>query len=334
MTIEIGAAACLLVGLFAGCERSNAAVESSSPVRVDGSSTVYLVSLSQAKEYQKAGLGHVDVAESGTTGGFRKFCSGEVAVTGASRPITQDELARCRAGSVDFIELPIGYDGISLVVHRTNTWASSLTVAELKAIWEPGSKIATWKQVRSTFPDRPLHLYGPGKDSGTFDYFTLAVNGAERASRNDYTASEDDNVLVNGVASDEGGLGYFGFAYFVENWDKLKLVAIGDGNAANGDGPVLPSQESIANGTYQPLARPIFIYVSVPASTRPEVERFVTFYLKHARKLVADAGYIALPAKGDEMAMTRYRARKTGTAFTGGSKLGVLVEDLYAAESK
>jgi phosphate transport system substrate-binding protein len=325
----------VILAVAGGCGRKEDRAESTGEsVRVDGSSTVFLVSEAEAKEFHRAGLGSVAVAASGTTGGLRKFCRGEIDIAGASRPIEPDEVEACRRAGIEFIELPIGYDGISVVVNPKNNWVDHLTVAELRRIWEAGSTISSWKQVREGFPDRPLHLYGPGGDSGTFDYFTLAINGKERSSRTDYTGSEDDNDLVHGVAVDEGGLGYFGYAYFVENWNKLKLLAIDDGIATNGDGPVAPSQQTVATGTYQPLSRPIFIYVSARSALRTEVSRFVTFYLDHARKVVADAGYIALPARADDLAKSRYQSRKIGTAFSEGARLGLTVEELYTAESR
>jgi phosphate transport system substrate-binding protein len=325
----------LVLGVLAGCERTESdGPAASATIRVDGSSTVYLISESQANAFKRAGLGEVALGESGTSGGFRKFCAGRIDVSGASRPINRAEIRTCDEAGIEFIELPVGYDGMAVVVNPRNTWVDHLTVAELKAIWEPGSRISSWRQVREKFPDRPMKLFGPGADSGTFDYFTLAINGRERASRTDYTGSEDDNVLARGVAGDENALGYFGYAYYVENWDKLKLLAVDDGVAANGDGPLPPSQETVSSGTYQPLSRPIFIYVSMTSLRRSEVARFVKFYLDHARKAVSDAGYVALPDRGDELVKARYEARKTGTAFTGGSQVGVTIEKLYAAESR
>jgi phosphate transport system substrate-binding protein len=247
------------------------------PVRVDGSSTVYLVSKAVAEEVEKQGTATAVVSESGTTAGFKKLCAGQIDVSGASRPIERIEIDACGKAGIAFIELPIGYDGLAIVVNGRNTWIDHLTTNEPRRMWSPEatSTITTWKQVRATFPDRPMHLFGPGKDSGTFDYFTQAIVGTQRASRTDYTASEDDMVLVRGILDDESALGYFGYAYVVRNRDKLLAVPIDDGTKDNGDGPIAPSPVTIANGTYQPLSRPIFIYVSTTALARPEVDRFV-----------------------------------------------------------
>jgi len=267
-----------------------------------------------------------------TGGGFKKFCRGEVDVTGASRPIKESEASDCKKAGIDYIELPIAYDGLAVIVHPKNTWVDHLTVEELKKIWAPDSKIANWKDVRPGFPDKQLRLFGAGTDSGTYDYFTQAIVGKEHSSRGDFTANEDDNVLVQGVAGDEGSLGFFGYAYFHENKDKLKIVPIDNGNKEDGDGAIAPSPETVANGTYQPLSRPIFIYASGPALKRPEIDRFVTYYLDHTRTLSAEVGYVALPEKADALAKTRLKDRKTGSMFQGGSKVGVTMEALLAAE--
>ncbi len=306
------------------------------PVRVDGSSTVYLVSKIVSDEATKQGLVAAKVDESGTTGGFKKFCAGRIDISGASRPIQQSEMDACKAAGIDFIEVPIGYDGLAIVVNATNTWVDHLTVAELKRMWEPAAKgvITSWKKVRDSFPDRPLHLFGPGDQSGTFDYFTQAIVGTQRASRTDYTGSEDDAVLVQGVADDENALGYFGIAY-LRNQPKLRAVPIDDGDATNGDGPIAPSVQTVSNGTYQPLSRPIFIYVSVKALARPEVDQFVTYYLKAARELSAEVGYVPLPLHTDQLAQERYKARRTGTMFEGKApSVGVTMEKLLDVEQR
>ena len=306
------------------------------PVRVDGSSTVYLVSKIVAEESQRQGLATATVNESGTTGGFKKFCAGETDVSGASRPIQQAEMDACRAAGVDFIELPIGYDGLAVVVNIKNTWAQSLTVSELRRMWEPAATktITSWSQIRNGFPDRPLHLFGPGGDSGTFDYFTQAIVGTQRASRTDYTGSEDDTVLVRGIADDENALGYFGYAY-LRNEPRLRAVAIDDENPADGEGAVLPSPATVADGTYQPLSRPIFIYVSTKSLARPEVDRYVTFYLKATRELAKEVGYISLPMRAGQLAQDRYKARRTGTMFGGKPpSIGVTMDTLFETEER
>jgi phosphate transport system substrate-binding protein len=304
------------------------------PIRVDGSSTVFLISQAVAEEFQKTGGGTVTVGESGTGGGFKKFCRSEIDVVDASRPIKQTEADDCKKAGIDFIELPIAYDGLAVVVHSKNTWVDHLTVEELKKMWAPESKMASWKDVRAGFPDKKLRLYGAGTDSGTYDYFTQAIVGKEHSSRGDYTASEDDNVLVQGVESDEGSLGFFGYAYYIANKDKMKLVPIDNGVKDDGEGPIAPSVESVTNGTYQPLSRPLFIYVSTAALRRPEVDRFMAFYLEKSAELSAEVGYIALPAKATELTTARYKARTTGSVFSGGSRIGVTVEKLLAAENK
>ncbi len=261
-------------------------------VKIDGSSTVFPISEAVAEEFMKIHKDvRVTVGVSGTGGGFKKFCLGEIDISDASRRVKDNERDSCAEKDIQFIELPVAFDGLSVMVNPENDFVEHLTVEELSEIWKPESEINNWKDVRSGFPDLGLKLYGPGTDSGTFDYFTDEINGEEGASRPDYTASEDDNVLVKGIAGDKGSLGYFGYAYYVENTDKLKLVAI-DG----GDGPVLPTPETINNGTYAPLSRPIFIYVSISSLiNKPQVLEFVKFYLTEGPALVPEVGYIQLP---------------------------------------
>ena len=291
---------------------------------------MFLISQAVAEEFQIADLGMVTVGESGTGGGFKKFCRGEVHVTGASRPIKKSEAADCKRNQIDFIELPVAYDGLAVIVHPRNTWADHLTVAELKAIWAPSSTIDNWKDVRPGFPDRPLRLFGAGTDSGTYDYFTQAIVGKEHSSRGDFTANEDDNVLVQGVSGDEGALGFFGYAYFHENQGQLKLVAIDNEKPEDGDGPILPSPTTVQDGTYQPLSRPIFIYVSVPALANEHVATFATYYAEHAATLATEVGYVALPERADQLVRARLARRTTGSLFEGGSQIGVTVEQLLA----
>jgi phosphate transport system substrate-binding protein len=302
----------------------------SGEIKVDGSSTVYPITEAVGEEFQKL---HPDVKVvvgiSGTGGGFKKFCNGETDISDASRPILQKEIDTCAQNGIEYIELPVAYDALSVVVNPRNNWVACMTVADLKKIWEPDAqgKITRWNQVRPEWPDAPLNLYGPGTDSGTFDYFTEAIVGKAKASRGDYTASEDDNVLVQGVANDQYALGYFGLAYYFENQDKLKVVAID-----NGKGCVLPSEETVRNGTYQPLSRPLFIYVSRKAADRPEVEAFVRFYLEKGPALVKQVGYIPLPDAVYQLALKRFEARKVGTLFKGEPPVGLSIEDLLKAE--
>jgi phosphate transport system substrate-binding protein len=304
-------------------------------IAIDGSSTVFPITEAVAEEFQKANAAKVTIGVSGTGGGFKKFCAGEIAIAGASRPIKPTEAEACTASKIEFIELPVAYDGLAVITNPKNTWAKTLTVAELKTLWEPGAqnKLTKWSQIRTGFPDKEIHLFGPGVDSGTYDYFTKAVVGEEHKSRGDYTSSEDDNVLVQGVSRDVGGLGFFGLAYYEENKDKLSLVGIDDGNDTNGKGPILPTAQTVSDGTYQPLSRPVFIYVSKAAAARPEVKAFVDFYLTKGEQLVKDARYVPLPAKAYELAHKRFNETRTGSIFAGGgSQIGVTVEALLARE--
>ncbi|MGP0630049.1 PstS family phosphate ABC transporter substrate-binding protein [Nitrospina sp. 32_T5] len=263
-------------------------------VRIDGSSTVFPISEAVAEEFSKNrdyARVRVTVGVSGTGGGFKKFTAGETDINDASRPIKQREIDKAKKNNIQYLELPVAYDGLTVVVNQANTWVDHLTTDELKKIWEPGSSVKTWADVRDGWPDKALRLYGPGTDSGTFDYFTEVINGKSQASRADFTKSEDDNMLVKGVAGDKYALGFFGFAYYVENKDILKAVPIQEGNKA----PVEPTLETINQGTYSPLSRPIFIYVNVEAAKRPEVNAFIRFYIKNAGELSREVGYIPLP---------------------------------------
>ena len=301
---------------FSGCDKKSGASGAESgtktTVKIDGSSTVFPISEAVAEEYQSKHGGRVTIGVSGTGGGFKKFCAGEIAITGASRSIKDTEAKLCTDGGVDYIELPVAYDGISVVINPKNTWVDHLTTAELKTIWEPGAqkKITSWKQVRSTFPDKPLTLFGPGVDSGTFDYFTKKICGKSQASRGDYTASEDDNVLVHGVVSDESALGFFGYAYYLENKGKLKAVPIKAGDGA----AISPTMETIADGSYKPLSRPIFIYVNKAAAKAAEIDKFVKFYLAESGTLSKEVGYIPLPADVLAEATARYTKGVGSTA--------------------
>ncbi|WNC87544.1 PstS family phosphate ABC transporter substrate-binding protein [Thermosynechococcus sp. QKsg1] len=294
-------------------------------IRIDGSSTVFPITEAVSEAFQKAqgGKVRVTVGVSGTGGGFKKFCRGETDISNASRPILAKEIADCRAAGINFIELPVAYDAITVVVHPQNTWATSLAVAELKRIWEPDSKINNWSQVRQGFPNIPLKLFGPGADSGTFDYFTEAINGKSKVSRKDFTASEDDNVLVQGISRDRGALGYFGYAYYAENRNRLKAVAID-----NGKGPVQPSEQNVLNGTYQPLSRPIFIYVNARSAQRPEVRQFVTYYLNNAPAMVKKVKYVPLPTSAYRTILANFNRNRVGTIFGGKEAIGLTINQL------
>lgn len=307
-------------------------------VGIDGSSTVYPITEAVAEEFQKTHKDkyRVTVGISGTGGGFKKFCRGETDISDASRPIKQTEIDLCRENKVEFIELPVALDALAVVVNPKNTWVDHLSVEELKMMWEPEAqgKVNNWKQIRAGFPDSPLRLFGAGVDSGTYDYFTEAVVGKEHSSRGDFTASEDDNVLVQGVASDPNALGFFGFAYYEENKGKLKAVPISD---KGGKQPVAPSLEAARKGLYQPMSRPLFIYVSKKSlETKPSVREFVESYLNagHAPKLVQEVGYVPLPEAAYKLALEKFKKREVGTVFKGGSQVGVSIEDLLRLESK
>src|SRR5688572_2563263 len=307
----------------------------SGTIRVDGSSTVFPISEAVAEEFQKANPNvRVTVGISGTGGGFQKFCRGETDISDASRPIRAAEMEACKAAGIEYIELPIAYDGLAIVVNPKNAWAASMTTAELKTLWQPEAqgKVTRWNQVRSSWPDREIRLFGAGVDSGTFDYFTEAINGKEKASRGDFTSSEDDNVIVQGVSGDEAALGFIPLAYVEQNKATLKLVPIDDAKPDNGAGPVLAAAETVRNGTYQPLSRPLFIYVARKSADRPEVQRFVDSYFTSA-DLLREVGYVELTPELYNLAKAHFAERKVGTAFgSGGSQVGVTLEALLARE--
>lgn len=276
-------------------------------VKIDGSSTVFPVSEAVAEEFNAVQPNvRVTIGVSGTGGGFKKFLKGEIDINNASRTIKEGEIKTATENKFGYTELPVAYDGISVVVNPKNTWAKELTMDQLKKIWEPASKITNWSDVNPEWPKRKIKLYGPGADSGTFDYFTEKVNGKSRASRSDYTASEDDNVIVNGVSGDLDGLGYFGYAYYDENRSKLHAVALNKTGTA-----VAPSMDSIAKATY-PLARPIFIYVSHTSAQKPEVAAFVQFYLKNANKLAKEVGYIPMADSSYARALSKFMSASKG----------------------
>ncbi|MFZ3073019.1 MAG: PstS family phosphate ABC transporter substrate-binding protein [Thermodesulfobacteriota bacterium] len=300
-------------------------------VKADGSSTVFPISEAVAEEFQKTDKNvMVTVGLSGTGGGFKKFCTGETDISNASRPIKATEMELCKKNNVEYIELPVAFDGLAVMVNPKNTWVDHFTVAELKKIWEPEAQgnITKWSQVRKGWPDKEIRLFGPGVDSGTFDYFTQAINGKEKASRGDYTASEDDNILVQGISTDPNSLGHFGIAYYEHNKGKLKLVPIDDGYNDNGRGPILPSEKTINNATYQPLSRPLLIYVSKKSLEKPEVAGFIAFYIKNAAALSKEVGYVPLSKELYELAAARVTKKKTGTIFGGSSQVKVKLENL------
>lgn len=304
-------------------------------VKIDGSSTVFPITEAVAEEFQIAEKGKtmVTVGISGTGGGFKKFCRGETDISDASRPIKESERKLCAENGVEFIELPAALDALTVVVNPENDWAKQLTVKELQKAWEPAAqgKITSWNQLNPNFPDQPLKLFGPGTDSGTYDYFVEAIVDG-KSSRGDYTASEDDNIIVQGISNDKNGLGYFGLAYYEENKDKLKAVPI----SWKGGEAVAPSLETAKNATYQPLSRPIFIYVSKKsADEKPYVDRFVKFYMDEhkAPELVKEVGYVPLPEQAYKQAQKNFEMRRTGTVFHG-AEIGVGIEELLKREPK
>ncbi|MEO8039729.1 MAG: PstS family phosphate ABC transporter substrate-binding protein [Betaproteobacteria bacterium] len=304
-------------------------------IKIDGSSTVFPITEAVAEDFQQSrkGKARVTVGISGTGGGFKKFCRGETDVSDASRPILAREMEECRKEGVQYIELPVAYDAMTVVMNPKNSWVKQLTVADLKKMWEPAAqgKVLKWRQVNPQWPDQALKLFGPGADSGTFDYFTEAINGRAKSSRGDFTASEDDNILVQGIARDINGLGYFGFAYYIENKDKLKAVPIVNPRTNQA---IEPSLESVVNGTYQPLARPIFIYVNAKSLERTEVREFVQYYMKNAESLVREVKYIPLPAKAYAQNLEATDKKVLGTKFGGENKVGLTIEELMKLEAK
>ncbi len=302
-------------------------------IQVDGSSTVFPISEAIAEEFQKTSGGTVNVTVgiSGTGGGFKRFCAGETDISNASRPIKSSERELCKAAGVKFVELPVSYDALTVVVHPENTWASTMSVEQLKAMWDSSAQgqITNWNQVNPSWPSTKMSLYAPGTDSGTFDYFGEAIIGKDSSHRSDFTASEDDNILVQGVSRDKNAIGYFGFAYYEANKDKLKSVAI-DG----GKGPVKPSRETVENGTYAPLSRPLFIYVNAEAiNKKPEVKQFVDFYLDNVPTLAAEVGYVPLPTDAYTAVKTNFNNAKLGSVFEGRETVGVKIADLMKLEA-
>jgi phosphate transport system substrate-binding protein len=303
-------------------------------IKIDGSSTVFPITEAVAEDFQIANKGtKVTVGIGGTGGGFKKLCRGEIDISNASRPILKAEMELCAKAGIKYIELPVAFDALTVVVNPKNNFLKSMTIEELKKVWEPAAqgKVKTWKDVNPSWPATPLKLYGPGADSGTFDYFTEAVVGKAKSSRGDYTASEDDNVLVQGVSRDVGALGYFGFAYYIENKAKLKAVGIVNPKTKLA---VEPGVDSVAANTYVPLSRPLFIYVSAKSLEKPEIVKFVDYYLTNAGKLSKEVKFFPLSPADYLHAKTNVKVRKTGTAFGGTPEVGVKVSDLLKRDPK
>jgi phosphate transport system substrate-binding protein len=301
-------------------------------VKIDGSSTVYPVTEGIAEDFQKATRIRVTVGVSGTGGGFKKFCRGETDIANASRSITKQEIDDCRKQGIEFYEFPIAFDAMTVVIHPRNTFIKELTIDQLRRLWEPAAqgRITHWNQIDPRWPNQRISLFGPGADSGTFEYFTEAVTGKSKSSRGDFTASEDDNILVKGVSTHPYGLAYFGFAYYEENKTKIRAVPI-----VNKDGrAVYPSEQNVMDGTYNPLARPIFIYVNANSVKKPEVRQFIEFYMKNAAAISKDVKYVPLPPKVYQANLTNLQRGRVGTVFGGHARVGMTIEELVNAEVK
>ena len=322
------ALAAAFLALVAACGGGGDEAKLRGTIDIDGSSTVYPITEAVAEEFGKSQPSvKVTVGISGTGGGFKRFCNGETAISDASRPISKSEIDACAAKAIEYIEIPVAYDALSVVVHPQNDWATCITVAELKTLWDAPAQgtITKWSQVNSKWPDATIKLFGPGPDSGTFDYFTEHVNGKAKQSRGDYTPSEDDNVLVTGVAGDKNALGYFGLAYYLENKGKIKALTVDQGK---GGGCVAPSAATVENGTY-PLARPLFIYVKKSEAEKPEVKAFVDFYIKSAAELSADVGYVKFPERIYALVKARWEKRTVGTMYASAAA-GASIEQLLS----
>ena len=329
------ASALVAVACGGGNQAAEEAGQGGGLITIDGSSTVFPIIEAIAEEFGKANpnVRTPTVGISGTGGGFQKFCRGETDISNASRPISAAERQACQTAAITYIELPVAYDGLAVVVNPGNTWADSITIAELKSLWAPEAqgRITRWNQVRSSWPDREIHLFGAGVDSGTYDYFTEAIVGTARSSRGDFTSSEDDNVLVQGVAGDELALAFIPLAYVSQNAARLKIVPVDDAKADNGAGPITPSSETVRNGTYQPLSRPLFVYVSRKAADRKDVQQFVEMLFART-DLVREVGYIELTPQIYDLARAHFVHRRTGTAFEKGNQVGMTLEALLARE--
>lgn len=324
--------ASLVATFLASCNATTS--QEVQPIKIDGSSTVYPITKAVADAYKSNKEQAVDITVdfSGTGGGFRKFCAGETDIQDASRPIQTKEMEACREAGVAYIELPIAFDALTVVVNPKNNWLDSLTIEELQKIWEPAAegKITRWNQVREDFPDQPLNLFGPGADSGTFDYFTEAVMGEADLSRKDYVASEDDDILVQGVSQDPNALGYFGLAYYEQRAQEMKPVAIDSGS-----GPVMPSRETVEKATYQPLSRPLFLYVnSASAQKNPALRDFIDFYLAQAPEIVSQVGYVPLPEEAYHIEGVSFHKGKVGTVFEGRSQFDLTIPELLRKQAK
>lgn len=326
-TFSFGSVA-LLAAVSTSAITVSPVVAQTAKISIDGSSTVFPITEAVAEEFQKANKVNVTVGISGTGGGFKKFCAGEIDISNASRPIKDSEQQACKQAGVEYIELPVAYDALTVVVNPSNTWAKSMTVDQLKKMWSAStqSSVTQWSDIDANWPKQKMAMYAPGTDSGTFDYFNEAIT--KKDHRTDFTASEDDNILVQGVSKDKNAIGYFGYAYYEANKSRLKSIAID-----NGKGPIAPSRESVEAGTYTPLSRPIFIYVNKKAAQKPEVRNFVNYYINNASKFSAEVGYIPLPQEAYSALATNFRNNKVGSVFAGRDTIGVKIADLLKLET-
>ena len=302
----------------------------SGDIDIDGSSTVFPITEAVAEEFGKLTDGNVrvTVGVSGTGGGFKKFCNGETQISDASRPIKASEVQLCADAGIEYIEIPVAIDGLTVIVNKDNTWAQCMTVDELHTMWSPESEdvVTKWNQVRPDWPDDEMEMYAPGVDSGTFDYFTETIGGESGASRGDFTASEDDNLIIQGVSGGKNGVGYLGYAYYQENASKLKAVEI-DG----GSGCIAPTETNINDGTYAPLSRPLFIYVRADAASTPHIAEFVRYFLsKEGQALAAEVGYIPYPQKVYDLALAKFENGTSGAVFGGENPMHGSVEEILA----
>lgn len=324
--------------LFAAVAMPLVAIAQDKIVKVDGSSTVYPITEAVAEEFQKANKGmKATVGISGTGGGFKKFTRGEIDISNASRPISKSEIEECKKNGIEFIELPVAFDALTVVINKQNTWATTMTVDELKKLWEPAAQgtITKWNQINPAWPDSEIKLFGAGTDSGTFEYFTEAVVGKAKSSRGDYTASEDDNTLVKGVEGSKAALGYFGMSYYMAHQDKLTAVKVAWDKNKVTTSPVEPTTANVINGTYAPLSRPLFIYVSRKSiESKPEVRQFVQFFLDNAKELTREVNYVTLPDGAYETIRSRFAKMETGTSFGGEAAVGMKIEDILKRELK
>jgi phosphate transport system substrate-binding protein len=303
---------------------------------IDGSSTVYKLSQAVAQDFCKAHYVQMKVDKSGTGGGFKRFVKGELEICGASRPIQESELKQCQENGIEFIELPVCFDALTIAVNQENDWAESITTDELKRLWEPAAagKITRWNQIRAEWPDQRISLYGAGTDSGTFEYFTEAICGKKGSSRTDYTASEDDNQLILGIEGDKYAIGYVPFAYYAPRKKSIKALKVEWSQDPKRSGPIEPSRETVESAKYSPLSRPLFIYINKSAASRPEVKDFIDFYIGNARKLSEIVKYIPLREEAYGLVQQRFDSLQTGSAFGGHTEFGVPVEEILARELK